>query len=101
MSRQMRILGQTRRQNMRMKSAHTMKKEVSEPKTDAGFVEFKNWECHLGSVKNSFPKSEQYVMKRQVTLGENFHLPLFYGVKVAKSYQIKEKDIQMKKFKRN
>ena len=55
------------------------------------FVEFKNWECHLGSVKNSFPKSEQYVMKRQVTLGENFHLPLFYGVKVAKSYQIKEK----------
>lgn len=57
------------------------------------FVEFKNWECHLGSVKNSFPKSEQYVMKRQVTLGENFHLPLFYGVKVAKSYQIKEKKI--------
>ena len=55
------------------------------------FVEFKNWECHLGSVKNSFPKSEQYVMKRQVPLGENFHLPLFYGVKVAKSYQIKEK----------
>lgn len=55
------------------------------------FVEFKNWECHLGSVKNSFPKSEQYVMKRQVILGENFHLPLFYGVKVAKSYQIKEK----------
>ena len=30
-------------------------------------------------------------MKCQVTLGENFHLPLFYGVKVAKSYQTKEK----------
>lgn len=78
MSRQMRILGQTRRQNMRMKSAHTMKKEVSEPKTDAGFVEFKNWECHLGSVK-ILSESEQYVMKRQVTLGENFIFHYFMG----------------------
>ena len=43
------------------------------------FVEFKNWECHLGSVKNSFPKSEQYVMKRQVTLGENFIFHYFMG----------------------
>lgn len=72
-------------------STYYEEKRYQDKKRVQFFVEYKNWEFHLGSVKNSFPKKEQYVMRRQVTLGENFHLPLFYGMKVAKSYEIKEK----------
>ena len=72
-------------------STYYEKKHYQKEKRIQFFTEFKNWECKIGSIQNSFLNSEKYLMKRQITLGENFHLPVFYGVKVVKSYQIEKK----------
>ena len=39
-----------------------------------------------GILKNSWKHSEMYTLERQVKLGENFYLPVSYGIRKEKSY---------------
>nr|WP_300849500.1 sporulation protein YqfD [uncultured Schaedlerella sp.] len=50
-----------------------------------------------GTLSHDFPKWEKYTEEHQIRLGENFYLPVDYGMICIKSYQTKEKKYQKQK----
>ena len=45
----------------------------------------------VGSVKNSYPHSDLYTEERELKAGENFYLPLSFGMRTARSYSFEER----------
>ena len=50
-----------------------------------------------GTLSHDFPKWEKYTEEYQLRLGENFYLPVDYGMICIKSYQTKEKKYSKQK----
>ncbi|MDO4599271.1 MAG: sporulation protein YqfD [[Ruminococcus] gnavus] len=66
-------------------------KTYEKKKRFQGFFRFGNWKISLGRERPSVQNWEQHTMQRQIRLGENFRLPVYYGMKIAKSYEVKVK----------
>lgn len=55
------------------------------------FIRLADWTVSVGSIKNKYEHSERVTEETQIRLGENFYLPLFYGMKSVKSYSLVER----------
>lgn len=55
------------------------------------FIRLADWTVSVGSIKNKYEHSERVTEETQIRLGENFYLPLFYGMKSVKSYSFVER----------
>lgn len=55
------------------------------------FIRLADWTISVGSIKNKYEYSERVTEETQIRLGENFYLPLFYGMKSVKSYSLVER----------
>ena len=54
---------------------------------------FRLWDktISVGTVRNQYENSEIFTSETQVKIGENFSLPVSYGIKTANSYSLVEK----------
>lgn len=55
------------------------------------FVRIGDKTISVGSTKNQYEHSEVLTSESQIRIGENFYLPVFWGLKTAKSYSFVEK----------
>lgn len=55
------------------------------------FIRLADWTVSVGSIKNKYEHSERVTEETQIRLGENFYLPIFYGMKSVKSYSLVER----------
>lgn len=55
------------------------------------FVRIGDKTISVGSTKNKYEYSEILTSESQIRIGENFYLPVFWGLKTAKSYSFVEK----------
>ncbi len=55
------------------------------------YIQLGSFRISAGTLSHDFPKWEKYTEEYQLRLGENFYLPVDYGMICIKSYQTKEK----------
>lgn len=55
------------------------------------FVRIGDKTISVGSTKNQYEHSEVLTSESQIRIGENFYLPVFWGLKTARSYSFVEK----------
>lgn len=68
-----------------------LKKVYDGKKKYQPFIRLADWTVSVGSIKNKYEHSERVTEETQIRLGENFYLPLFYGMKSVKSYSLVER----------
>ena len=56
------------------------------------YVRLFDWTISAGTVKSSFEHSELSSSETQLKIGENFYLPVSFGLERAKSYDFQEKE---------
>lgn len=56
------------------------------------FIRLFDWTLSVGSVRNDYEYSEVFTEETQLKAGENFYLPVSYGMKTARSYSLTEKE---------
>lgn len=66
------------------------KKVYDQKKRSQIFLRIWDKMISLGSIRNSYANSEVFTSCSQIRMGENFYLPIFYGVRTAVSYSLEE-----------